>query len=245
MSYEVYDTSRVAQTVGADDKITEIDGEPVDFYIKKLKPFGHQKFAPARLISPTPIKIAPFVSMGANGVPTYGTEYEAKADVHLDAIMEFDKDQGKLIKKAEGRLNFKHVRGDHNRKFLAVFLSDELSAKAFESQYTVVYQKATYAGSGFVGHKGTVTYTPKAIIAARVELKDGLETEDGIKLVNGMAMVKIGRDQITRAEILDPNSHFEISVNGETPVVYRAWNGGEFCIEQTHHFHVYLTRALG
>lgn len=246
MTFYIKDSTKALKTLKPHDRIDEIDGEVLPMYFTEIAPEAATRTA-KRLIEPSVIKISPFVSVGANGAPTFGTPYYADADVIFREIKRYDSRTGANTTVSRGTLTFLRPRGAHKSKILVGFFHDRLDGLMFANQFTVTFVSVTYPDADWRGNRGTPTTASTSLNCDAIELRDGFVTEDGVVLKNGGAMIKVSRDQITRDQITQFDSYFTIRLNTDDAVVYRVWNTGDekgVCVEGTHFFNIYLTRGV-
>ncbi len=247
MSYSVIDTTGTPREITVNHKITAIDGvsQTPNLYIVEVMPFGHKPKVRPRKIDRVKITIAPFNTMSSAGVPTYGTPFDVYGDPHFKEFKRFDQEQSKDVLKSLGYFNFNSAPGSFSRTLIRAHFLDKLAGYAFLGQYAVAFTTVTYPARDWQGNLGTPTEVTRSITVDDVQTQAGFVTNDGLKLIEGQAILRIPRDQITLAELASIDNYFTITLQS-VAVRYRIWNSAPkgFCIEHTHHYEVYLQRAL-
>lgn len=251
MSYSILDTTGAAKSPAKGDKLTlDTDGGPL--YLTGIKPFAHTEDS-FELIDPALITVSPFASMNASGVPTYGTNYTLKADVHWKIGKEWNEKLGANTVVSLGYLCAAHAPTALKRKGVKLTFHDSLEGLMFPGECTVVFQAVTYPSKDRYGNLGAPTLaSPRTLNCEVVEMQEGLITKDRIMLKEGLGMIEVTRDQITREEAEGIYNYFTISLDGATPIKYTVWNadgGGQqgsesVVVAKTHHLRIYLARAL-
>lgn len=247
MSYSILDVTGTSRTLNDQDKITSLDGETKELYVVSIEAEArHRRFNAKRLIDPIDAIIAPFSSLDSSGVPTYGTPYTVKADLHWHEENHFYQISGPDVLYSTGFLVMRHAPNAFKRRMVVMKFTDRQQGKHFAGEYTVSFSSVTYPNQTAMGDLGAPTTSTRTISCDLVELKEGTRTTDGIVLKTGTAMLKVDRSLITRSEVNGRYNYFTISLNGLS--VGRFGLDPEqdaAIIENSHHFHIYLKKAVG
>lgn len=245
MTYIILDTLKAEQVLKPFDKINSIDGESLTLYLTEVAPEAATRMK-KRLIEPSLINISPFDELNSSGVPQYDTDYDCMADVIWKESKRYDAATGAETTVSRGTLTFLRPKGTHKSKILIAYFHDRLDGFTFSDQFTVSFVNVTETRD-WRGQVGTPTTSTLNLNCDMVTMKEGFMTEDGVMLINGTAMIKVSRDQITREQInANPRqSYFNIALNGASPVKYYIWNSPEGnCVEKSHFLNIYLNREM-
>jgi len=233
------DKTKTIQTVSDQDKLT-IDGDPTEYYVCGFSSFGHNGFCDVPLITRVPVIITPFASI-ATGVASYGTPYTVKAQVEYGPQFAFDAKRGPDAPKSSGYIVLKEA-GRKSRSAFRVYFTDEYDGLKFKDQYVVKFISVveTKNLSGQVTARNDVT---KNLNPETVEMTEGFETSDGIRLASGQAMIRLKRSEFNASEITGPKDYFTINVNGQGAIRYYLDQSIQAKIETSHHISLYLVRS--